>query len=216
MKLSRGALALIIIALVIILDQALKIWVKTHFYWGESMEILPIFQLRFVQNPGMAFGWQLGNKLFLTIFRIVAVILLTLYLVRLRRLKLVPRGYVVCVAMIMAGALGNIFDCVLYGEIFNNPYPPRVATFVPWGEGYAPLFHGMVVDMLYFPLFSFTWPEWLPIWGGTVFSFFDPVFNLADASISVGMIALILFYHRYIMVMSDRQITEEILHKKEE
>lgn len=206
MKLSRGALALIIIALVIILDQALKIWVKTTFYWGESLEILPFFELRFVQNPGMAFGWQLGSKLFLTIFRIVAVVALFVYIAKIRKLKLLPFGYLICVALVTAGAMGNIFDCVFYGEIFNNPYPPRVASFVPWGEGYASMFHGMVVDMLYFPLFSFTWPEWMPWVGGSVFSFFDPVFNLADASISVGMIVLILFYHKYILVTSDKQI----------
>lgn len=206
MKLSRGALALIIIAVIIILDQALKIWVKTSFYWGESVSILPFFELRFVQNPGMAFGWQLGSKLFLTIFRIIAVIALFFYIGKIRRLRLLPLGYVICVALVTAGAMGNIFDCVFYGEIFNNPYPPRVASFVPWGEGYASLFHGMVVDMLYFPLFSFTWPDWMPWVGGTVFSFFDPVFNLADAAISVGMIAIILFYHKYILVTSDEQI----------
>lgn len=208
MKLSRGAWALILIAVIIILDQALKIWVKTSFYWGESVEILPFFQLRFVQNPGMAFGWQLGSKLFLTIFRIIAVVALIFYIVKIRKLRLLPMGYLVCVAMVTAGAMGNIFDCVFYGEIFNNPYPPRVASFVPWGDGYASLFHGMVVDMLYFPLFSFSWPEWMPWVGGSVFSFFDPVFNLADASISVGMIALIIFYHKYILVMSDSQISE--------
>ncbi len=214
MKLSRGALALIIIAVVIILDQAMKIWVKTSFYWGESLEILPFFELRFVQNPGMAFGWQLGSKLFLTIFRIIAVVALFIYIVKIRKLKLLPVGYLVCVALVTAGAMGNIFDCVFYGEIFNNPYPPGVATFVHWGDGYASLFHGMVVDMLYFPLFSFTWPQWIPWVGGTVFSFFDPVFNLADASISVGMIVLIVFYHKYILVTSDEQILS-ITEKKE-
>lgn len=215
MKFSRLALALTIIAVVIILDQALKIWVKTSFYWGESLEILPFFELRFVQNPGMAFGWQLGSKLFLTIFRIVAVVALFIYIVKIRKLKLLPLGYLVCVAMVTAGAMGNIFDCVFYGEIFNNPYPPGIATFVHWGDGYASLFHGMVVDMLYFPLFSFTWPQWVPWVGGTVFSFFDPVFNLADASISVGMIVLIVFYHKYILVTSDEQI-KSITGKKED
>lgn len=214
MKLSRGALALIIIALVVILDQALKIWVKTSFYWGESLEILPFFELRFVQNPGMAFGWQLGSKLFLTVFRIIAVVALFIYIWKIRHLRFVPTGYLVCVAMVTAGAMGNIFDCVFYGEIFNNPYPPRVASFVHWGEGYASLFHGMVVDMLYFPLFSFTWPDWMPWVGGTVFSFFDPVFNLADASISVGVIVLILFYHKYILVTSDEQVNS-LANKKE-
>lgn len=201
MKLSRSAWALIIIAVVVILDQLIKIWVKTSFYWGESLEILPFFQLRFVQNPGMAFGWQLGSKLFLTLFRIIVVVCIFVYIYKIRKARSLPMGYLVCVAMITAGAMGNIFDCVLYGEIFNNPYPPQVASFVPWGQGYAPLFHGMVVDMFYFPLFSFVWPDWMPFVAGQRFSFFDPVFNLADASISVGMILIILFYSKYIFAV---------------
>ncbi len=114
----------------------------------------------------------------------------------------------ICFSLICAGAAGNIFDCVFYGEIFNNPYPPAVAQFVPWGQGYAPIFEGMVVDMFYFPLFSFTWPSWVPVLGGSVFSFFDPVFNFADAAISVGMIALIIFYHRYLLVLNEKGMDE--------
>lgn len=206
MKQHRGALALIIIFLIVILDQWLKIWIKTHFYLGEHLDILPFFQLRFVENPGMAFGWEIGSKLTLTIFRIIVVILLSIYLYKLRKVSLAPLGYMVCVALIIAGAAGNIFDCVFYGEIFTDPYPPRVAHFVDWGQGYAPLFHGKVVDMLYFPLFSFQWPDWLPMIGGRTFSFFDPVFNLADAAISVGMIVLILFYSRYVLVASNEDV----------
>ena len=103
-----------------------------------------------------------------------------------------------CLALITAGAFGNIIDCVCYGEFFTNPYPPTVARLVPWGEGYGGVFHGLVVDMLYFPLFTFTWPSWMPWFGGHEFSFFDPVFNIADAAITVGMIAIVLFYTRYI------------------
>lgn len=206
MKISRGAVALILILLIVILDQALKIWVKTSFYLGESVEIFSWFQLRFIENPGMAFGLELGSKLFLTIFRIVVVIFLACYLWKLRKVSKAPMGYFVCIAMIIAGAAGNIFDCVLYGEIFNDPMPPHVAHFVPWGEGYAGLFHGKVVDMLYFPLFSFVWPGWVPGLGGQTFSFFDPVFNLADAAISVGMIVLLLFYSKYVMIMNDNDV----------
>lgn len=209
MKISRGAWALLIIVFIVVIDQLLKIWVKTHFYWGESISILPFFELRFVQNPGMAFGWEIGSKLFLTIFRIIAVGALCWYLYKLRHSKLIPMGYIVCVAMITAGAAGNIFDCLFYGEIFNNPYPPQIASFVPWGQGYAPLFHGMVVDMLYFPLFSFVWPDWMPGLAGKTFSFFDPVFNIADAAISVGMIVLVIFYHKYILLISDSQLAEK-------
>lgn len=206
MKQHRGALALCIIFAVVLLDQILKIWVKTNFYLGEHVDILPFFQLRFVENPGMAFGWQLGSKLFLTLFRIGVVLLLSFYLFKLRRAGKVPTGYIVCVALIIAGAAGNIFDCVFYGEIFNDPAPPALAHFVPWGQGYGELFHGKVVDMLYFPLFEFVWPQWMPWVGGETFSFFDPVFNLADSAISVGMIVLLLFYSRYVMVMSDADV----------
>ncbi len=204
----RGLLATLIILAVIIIDQAIKIWVKTDFYWGEDKEIFSFFHLRFVQNPGMAFGWQLGSKLFLTVFRIIAVSAIIWYISRIRNIRRLPVGYVVCFSLICAGAAGNIFDCVFYGEIFNNPYPPAVAQFVPWGQGYAPIFEGMVVDMFYFPLFSFTWPSWVPVLGGSVFSFFDPVFNFADAAISVGMIALIIFYHRYLLVLNEKGMDE--------
>ncbi len=195
---SRGFLAACIIAIVLILDQALKIWIKTHFYLGEDIEILSWFHLLFIENNGMAFGMTIGSKLLLTLFRIVAVSFLVWYIVRICRLRTVPTGYLVCLALITAGAAGNIFDCVFYGVIFNNPMPPQTATLFPVAGGYAPWLMGRVVDMLYFPLFSFTWPEWIPWLGGGEFLFFNPVFNLADAAISVGIFILILFYHNYI------------------
>jgi len=183
---------------VIVIDQIVKIWVKTHFCLGESYQVLPFFELRFVQNNGMAFGMELGSKLFLTLFRIVVVGLLVWYICRVARRRTAPVGYVAVLSLIAAGAFGNIIDCVFYGQIFSNPMPPFVADFVPWGHGYAPVFRGLVVDMLYFPLFSFTWPAWMPLVGGSEFSFFDPVFNIADSAITVGMALLILFYTRYI------------------
>lgn len=195
---SRGFLAACIIAIVLILDQALKIWIKTHFYLGEDIEILSWFHLLFIENNGMAFGMTIGSKLLLTLFRIAAVSFLVWYIVRICRLRTVPTGYLVCLALITAGAAGNIFDCVFYGVIFNNPMPPQTATLFPVAGGYAPWLMGRVVDMLYFPLFSFTWPEWVPWLGGGEFLFFNPVFNLADAAISVGIFILILFYHNYI------------------
>ena len=198
MKLSKAWLASIIIFLVIVIDQIIKIWVKTNMYWGEDIEIFSWFHIRFVQNNGMAFGMELGSKLFLTLFRIVAVGVLIWIICKLCKSKSYPKGFVACVSLIAAGAAGNIFDCLFYGEIFTNPYPPQIAEFVPWGEGYASLFHGLVVDMFYFPLFSFEWPQWIPLFGGKIFSFFDPVFNFADAAISVGMIVLILFYSKYL------------------
>ncbi len=198
MKLSKVWIASAIIVLVIVIDQAIKIWVKTGMYWGEDIEIFSWFHIRFVQNNGMAFGMEFGSKLFLTLFRIVAVGVLGWIISRLCKSDSYPKGFVACVALIAAGAAGNIFDCVFYGEIFTNPYPPEIASFVPWGEGYGTIFHGLVVDMFYFPLFTFQWPEWMPFLSGKTFSFFDPVFNFADAAISVGMIVLLIFYSRYL------------------
>lgn len=196
---SNKVLWAVVIALaVIIIDQAIKIWVKTSFFWGEDMQIFPWFHLKFIQNNGMAFGMEMGPKLFLTLFRIVVVIFLIWYLCRITRDKTTPLGYVATISLITAGAAGNIIDCVFYGEIFTNPLPPEVAHFVPWGEGYAGIFHGLVVDMFYFPLFEFIWPEWIPFAGGKSFSFFDPVFNFADAAICVGIFILLIKYYRYL------------------
>lgn len=202
MKLSKGIIATLIILAVIIIDQILKIWVKTGFYLGEDLEIFPWFHLYFIENNGMAFGMELGSKLFLTLFRIVAVIVLIWYIIKICRFSIVPKGYIICLALVTAGAAGNIFDCVFYGLIFNNPMPPMVAELFPPDGGYAPLFHGKVVDMLFFPLFSFVWPDWVPWWGGREFLFFQPIFNFADAAISVGIIVLVVFYHRYIQLPS--------------
>lgn len=202
MKNHKGALALAVILAVVIIDQILKIWVKTHFYLGEDYRITSWFQLVFVQNNGMAFGMELGSKLFLSLFRIAAVVFLIWIIIRIRRYPRYTPGFIACVALITAGAAGNIIDCVAYGLIFNNPMPPQVATLFPPGGGYAGVFHGQVVDMFYFPLFSFDWPQWMPWIGGQHFLFFQPVFNFADAAISVGVIILILFYSRFLT--SDR------------
>lgn len=183
-----------VILLVIILDQWLKIWVKTSFYLGEEQPITSWFQLVFVQNPGMAFGWSFGSKLLLTLFRIVATIFGFWYLSRILRRSRVSTGLCVAVSLILAGAIGNVIDCLFYGVIFNNPAPPEVATLFPSLGGYAGFFHGQVVDMLYFPLFSFHWPQWMPWVGGEYFEFFHPIFNLADTAVTIGVGMLIFFY----------------------
>ena len=183
-----------IIALVIITDQWLKVWIKTHFYINEDLEITSWFHLHFVQNNGMAFGLEFLNKYILTFLRLGLFGFLVWYIRELYRRAWIPLGYMVSIALIAAGAFGNIIDCVCYGEIFTNPYPPMTATLVPWGEGYGGIFQGLVVDMLYFPLFSFTWPDWVPFVGVTLFTFFDPVFNIADVAISVGMISVVVFF----------------------
>ena len=204
MKLSNGKLAALIIALVIVIDQAFKIWVKTHFYYGEEVEITSWFKLLFIENNGMAFGMELGSKLLLTLFRIIASGAFIYYLWRLRNSDDVPKGYIACIALITAGALGNVIDCIAYGLIFNNPMPPQVAQLFPPDGGYATLFNGRVVDMLYFPLCESNWPQWMPMIGGNHFVFFQPIFNIADASLSVSVIVLILFYARYLATISPK------------
>ncbi|MBQ4916742.1 MAG: lipoprotein signal peptidase [Muribaculaceae bacterium] len=196
MKITKGWLATIIIVCVILLDQFTKIWVKTHFFYGEEYVITDWFRLYFIENNGMAFGMEFGSKMLLTWFRIIAVILFIYYLYKIRNSKLLQKGYVVCVSLITAGALGNVLDCIFYGVIFDNPMPPFTATLFPEGGGYGTLFLGRVVDMLYFPLVEWNWPDWLPWIGGDHFIFFQPIFNVADAALSVGVILLILFYSK--------------------
>lgn len=197
-RLSHGTLAAIIIVAVIIIDQCIKIWVKTHFFYGEEYRIASWFRLLFIENNGMAFGMELGSKFFLTWFRIIAVGLLIFYLVKMRKRKQLARGYVVCISLITAGALGNVIDCIFYGLIFNEPAPPEVAQLFPPDGGYQSLFNGRVVDMFYFPLCEWNWPAWMPLVGGEHFIFFQPIFNFADACLSVSVISLILFYSKFL------------------
>ena len=205
MKLSKGYISIAIILLILLIDQIVKIWVKTHFFIGESVEVTPWFYIHFIENNGMAFGMELGSKYLLTLFRIVVVSGLLYYLFKIRNNETFPFGYIICISAIIAGAAGNILDCLFYGLIFNNPLPPEAASLFPSDGGYAPLMLGRVVDMLYFPLFSFVWPEWVPFVGGDSFLFFQPVFNVADAAISVGIIVLILFYSKCISLPTAQQ-----------
>lgn len=209
MKLSRGWLATIVIVGILIIDQLVKIWVKTHMFLGESIHITDWFQIYFIENNGMAFGMEMGSKLFLTLFRIVAVGLLIYYIWKIRSRNYIKTGYLVCIALITAGAAGNIVDSIFYGVVFNNPYPPEIAQAFPPEGGYAPLFHGRVVDMLYFPLFSFYWPDWVPFVGGNFFLFFQPIFNIADAAITVGILVLIIFYSKYLSMVPQESEAEQ-------
>ncbi len=192
---SKSIAAIVVIAVVLLIDQALKIWVKTNMTIEQVITITDWCKIRFVENNGMAFGIEVGGKLFLSLFRIVAVFFIGHYLWKIVRQNL-STGYVVCIALIMAGALGNIIDGVFYGAIFSESTYYQVATFVPVGEGYAGWLHGKVVDMFYCPLFSGTYPDWLPMVGGDSFVFFSPIFNVADAAISVGVACILLCYMR--------------------
>lgn len=194
-RIPKGLIAVLVIICIILLDQISKIWVKTNMALYESIEITKWFKIYFVENNGMAFGIEAIGKLFLSIFRIVAVVFIGVYLRNIIK-KGYKVGYIICVSMVLAGAFGNILDSVFYGEIFTASYPGHTAHFVSIGEGYSSWLHGKVVDMLYFPLIETTLPKWIPFWGGTEILFFRFIFNLADASISVGVAILLLFYRK--------------------
>lgn len=199
-KITRSQSAALIVIATLLIDQCVKIAVKTHLYLGESIDITSWFKIAFVENNGAAFGMQFGDKLFLTLFRIIAAGALAYYLRYIIKRPQFPMGYIACIALIEAGAIGNIIDCLFYGLIFDAPFPPQVATLFPPGGGYAGFFYGRVVDMLYFPLFQFYWPDWVPLIGGELFEFFRPVFNIADSAITVGVICTILFYYKYLLI----------------
>lgn len=192
--LSMGWLVAVVMIFIVVLDQTVKFYVKTHFYLGEAYEVFPWFQIKFIENNGMAFGMELFNKFVLTFGRIAAVIFFIWFIKKAICIKNLRNGFFIACAMITAGAAGNIFDCVFYGEIFNNPFPPEHAVLFPAGGGYAGWFEGRVVDMLYFPFFSFSWPSWIPGIGGQEYEFFQYIFNVADASICVGVALLIIFF----------------------
>ncbi|WP_046743267.1 lipoprotein signal peptidase [Kordia zhangzhouensis] len=185
-----------IIVLVLLIDQISKIYIKTNFALGESVEVFSWFQILFVENKGMAWGVELPGsygKLFLTLFRLFAITAIGYWLFDAVKKKS-SKVLIVAIALIFAGAFGNIIDSVFYGIIFNESvYKGEVATFLPEAGGYAPIFHGRVVDMLHFPLIDTTWPEWMPWIGGDRFTFFDPVFNIADSAITIGVALLIIF-----------------------
>jgi len=194
---KKCTIAAAIIVLLLLIDQTIKVAVKLNMNIGEEIVVFDWFRISFIENRGMAFGMEIGSKLFLSLFRIIAVGGLTWYI--WKKIKEGARiGYIVVLSMIYAGAAGNIFDSLFYGEIFtaSHPYytdlPP--AQLVPWGEGYASILMGNVVDMFSFPLFHGTFPNWFPVWGGEDFTFFSAIFNFADACISVGVVVLFLFY----------------------
>ncbi len=191
--------ALSIVFLVLLIDQLIKIYIKTHFFLGEEVNIAGNwFIIHFTENNGMAYGLEFGGqfgKLFLSTFRIVAVGGIGYYLWTLTSKK-EDKLYIVCIALIFAGALGNIIDSAFYGIIFSDSNYD-IAKFMPAEGGYATLLHGKVVDMFYFPVIEGHFPSWFPVWGSEDFVFFRPVFNFADFSISVGVAMIVLYQKRF-------------------
>ncbi len=195
-------LASIVVFLVLLIDQIIKIAVKTNMRIGDDIVITDWFLIRFIENNGMAWGMELGSKLFLSVFRIIAVALIIYYIVKLVKAK-ADRRYIVLISMICAGAFGNIVDSLLYGQIFTESTPWSVATLTEFGHGYAAPLMGKVVDMFYFPIIDTMLPEWVPFWGGEHFIFFSPIFNFADASISVGVILILIFFRKELSKIED-------------
>ena len=193
----RSIVAILVVLGIIIVDQLIKIDIKTVFTLYENHVIADDwFHLVFIENRGMAFGMQFVGTMFLALFRVVAIAFFGYAMFRLVKKKC-PYGLIVCLAMIIAGAVGNIIDNMFYGLIFTESTPYEVARLVPMGQGYGSFLSGKVVDMFYFPLFE--WPKWVPFVGGN--TFFGAIFNFADASISCGAVALVLFYHQYVSKM---------------
>jgi signal peptidase II len=192
--------SIIIILLILIADQVLKIWVKTHMTLGQEIFVLGNwFILHFTENEGMAFGMQFGGnlgKLMLSIFRLVAIVLIALYLYNITRKK-ANQGLIISMSLILAGAIGNIIDSAFYGLIFSASKFHEVAQIFPPDGGYGSFLHGKVVDMFYFPVIRGAYPDWFPFWGGSEFIFFRPVFNIADSSITIGVFILIFFQKKF-------------------
>lgn len=194
---KRGWMAVMIVAAILLIDQVIKIWVKTNMTLHEQIEIFSWFKIVFIENNGMAYGMEIGSKLVLSIFRMVAISILGYYIYGQVKKK-ARWGYLICLSMVMAGAIGNLLDSMFYGLVFNASSEYYTSYWVPFGNGYAPFLMGKVVDMFYFPLIVTTWPEWVPVVGGNPYVFFSPIFNFADASISVGVVLLLLFYRKEI------------------
>ncbi len=198
--------------MILAIDQSLKFWIKTNFYYNEEVNLIGKWaRLHFLENPGMAWGARLHDlpligqfinpewsKPMLTSFRIVAVVFIIYFVAQLIK-KHAKTGLIYSMALILAGAIGNIIDSVFYGKFFtaSDPFERNIAEFLPQGGGYANWFHGKVVDMFYFPLVNTNLPDWIPFIGGRHFEFFRPVFNVADSAISIGIFIILIFYRGY-------------------
>lgn len=200
-KTFKAWMAVAIVVAILLIDQIIKIEVKTNMTLGEAKRVTDWFYIEFIENNGMAYGMKFINKLVLSLFRLFAIGFIGYFLAKIIKKNVAPLGYIVLIAMVLAGAAGNLIDCLFYGLIFDASTPFTVSQFVPFGEGYSTFLHGKVVDMFYFPIIQTTWPEWVPYFGGSEYVFFSPVFNFADACISVGVVALLLFYRKQLEVL---------------
>ena len=189
---QQAVVSVLIFLAILIIDQVIKISVKTGMTLHESIRITDWFYISYIENNGMAWGMSIMPKVMLSLFRLVAIFAIGWYIFR-QIMKGSRWLYVVLLSMVLAGAAGNLIDCMFYGMIFSGASPEYASYLVPWGTGYAPFLEGRVVDMFYFPLIVTTYPDWFPVWGGERFVFFSPVFNFADASISVSVVSLLLF-----------------------
>ena len=206
--LTKGRMAVLVVLAVLLIDQMIKIWVKTSMTLHESIHVTDWFYITFIENNGMAFGMQLGSKIILSLFRVIAISALGYY-IWLEVKRQAKTGYIVCLSFVLAGAAGNLIDCMFYGLMFNASSPYYLSYFVPFGTGYAPFLLGKVVDMFYFPLIETEWPTWVPFVGGEHFVFFSPVFNFADSCISVSVVWLLLFYRQEISKMSFSRVIDK-------
>jgi len=223
MKTLKVRHVVFIISAIILVDQILKIWIKTNYPTGEVTRVLGMdwFRLHFIENSGMAWGWKFGNetgKMVLTLFRLAAVIFGTWYLGRIVK-QGYKKGFIVCAALIYAGALGNLIDSMFYGMLFDKglSFDPASAEYIQYSgiahfssAGYSSFLHGSVVDMMYFPMFKGHFPSWFPFVGGDDFEFFSAIFNIADASISIGVITLLLFQKRFFKKNSPGEMSAAI------